>query len=74
MKLRCNIQRIIEQRGLRKGFVAQKLNISTKQLRNYEVQISYPPADKLYMLARVLDVSADELYEWVEENDHEKNT
>ena len=48
VKLKCNIEKYISDSGLKKGFIANKLEISTRQLRNYERGKSYPPADKLF--------------------------
>lgn len=67
MKLKCHIEKFITESGLKKGFIANKLEISTRQLRNYEIGKSYPPADKLFMLAKLLRVSTDDLYEWIED-------
>ena len=67
MKLKCHIEKYISESGLKKGFIAKQLGISTSQLRNYEIGKSYPPSDKLFMLAKLLRVSTDELYEWIED-------
>lgn len=74
MKLKCHIEKYIADSGLKKGFIADKLEISTRQLRNYEIGKSYPPADKLFILAKLLRVSTDELYEWVKEGLNEEST
>lgn len=68
MKLRCRLEELIKESGLRKDFIADKLQISTRQLRNYEKQISYIPADKSYILKKILRLETiDELYEEIEE-------
>ena len=64
MKLKCHIETYINESGLKKGFIAKQLGISTSQLRNYEIGKSYPPTDKLFLLAKLLRVSTDDLYEW----------
>jgi transcriptional regulator with XRE-family HTH domain len=67
--LKCKIEDLIKQKGLRKDFIADKLGISTRQLRNYETQHSYIPMDKAYILADILSVGIEDLYERVEENE-----
>lgn len=63
MVLRCKIEELIKQSGLRKDYIADKMQISTRQLRNYELQKSYIPMDKAYILADLLNVKVDDLYE-----------
>ncbi len=65
--MRCRIEELIKERGLRKDFVARKLGISTRQLRNYELQVSYIPMDKAYILADLLGVKVDDLYNRTEQ-------
>lgn len=67
MILRCRLEELIKRSGLRKDFIANKLGISTRQLRNYEIQKNYLPMDKAYKLADILGVKVDDLYEWVKE-------
>jgi transcriptional regulator with XRE-family HTH domain len=67
MKLRCRLEELIKKSGLRKDYIAGKLEISTRQLRNYELEKSYMPMDKAYILADLLEVKVDELYERKEE-------
>jgi transcriptional regulator with XRE-family HTH domain len=61
--LRSRIGELIESSGLKKSFIADKLKISVKQLRNYETGHSLIPIDKAYQLADLLEVKLDELYE-----------
>lgn len=65
--MKSNIRKLINERGLKKSFVAEKLRISVKQLRNYETGHSFIPMDKAYILADLLGVKVDELYDRVEE-------
>ncbi|MGD6898588.1 DNA-directed RNA polymerase subunit alpha C-terminal domain-containing protein [Bacillus infantis] len=58
----CQIETLIRKSGLRKDFIADKLGITTRQLRNYELQKSYIPMDKAYILAEILKCSLDDLY------------
>jgi transcriptional regulator with XRE-family HTH domain len=67
MELKSNIEELITKSGLQKKFIANKLGVSVKQLRNYETGHSYIPIDKAYILVRLLDnkVKVDDLYEVV---------
>lgn len=64
MMLRCRLEEFIKESGLRKDYIAAKLEISTRQLRNYELQKSYIPMDKAYILKDLLRLEkVDDLYE-----------
>ena len=63
MILRCRLESLIKESGLRKDFIANKLQISTRQLRNYEIQKNYIPMDKAYILADLLNCGVEDLYE-----------
>jgi DNA-binding XRE family transcriptional regulator len=67
MELKSNIEELIAREGLQKKFVANKLGVSVKQLRNYETGHSYIPMDKAYILADLLRKKVDDLYERVNE-------
>jgi transcriptional regulator with XRE-family HTH domain len=56
------IGELIETSGLKKSFIADKLEVSVKQLRNYETGHSLIPIDKAYILADLLGVTLGELY------------
>jgi transcriptional regulator with XRE-family HTH domain len=57
------IEELIRKRGYKKAFVAEKLDITVKQLRNYETGRSLIPIDKAYTLADLLEVGVEELYD-----------
>ena len=61
-KLKCNIEDLIINSGLQKKFIAEKLNVSVKQLRNYETGKSLIPIDKAFILAAMLSCKVDDLY------------
>ena len=63
MKLHCMLEKLIKESGLRKDFIADKLEISTRQLRNYELQKNYIPMDKAFLLSELLNCKLDDLYE-----------
>lgn len=63
INLKSNIEGLILNRGLRKEFIADKLNVSVRQLRNYETGKSLMPMDKAFILAELLNCKVDDLYE-----------
>lgn len=58
------IEELIIKSGLKKSFIADKLEVSVKQLRNYETGHSLIPIDKAFILADLLKVKVDELYDY----------
>lgn len=62
INLISNIGDLINESGLKKKFIAEKLNVSVPQLRNYETGHSLIPIDKAYILADLLGVKVDDLY------------
>jgi transcriptional regulator with XRE-family HTH domain len=71
MELKSNIEELIAKEGLQKKFVANKLGVSVKQLRNYETGHSYIPMDRAYILADLLRKKVDDLYEVINEEEHQ---
>ncbi|HEY4554372.1 MAG TPA: helix-turn-helix transcriptional regulator [Bacillaceae bacterium] len=65
---RSNIGKLIEESGLRKSFIAKKLEVNYRQLRNYETGHTPIPIYKAFMLADLLKVKVDDLYERVNED------
>jgi transcriptional regulator with XRE-family HTH domain len=65
--MKCRIEGLIKEKGLRKDFIAKKLGVSYRQLRNYETMDSFPPIDKAYILADLLGVKVDDLYSRIED-------
>lgn len=63
MKLVSRIGILVEESGLKKSFIADKLGVSVHQLRNYETGRSLIPIDKGYVLADLLGVGIQDLYE-----------
>jgi len=63
INLKSNIEELILNSGLRKEFIADRLNVSVRQLRNYETGKSLMPMDKAFILAELLNCKVDDLYE-----------
>ena len=66
--VKSRIGSCIEKSGLKKKYIAEQLDISPTQLSNWISMRSYPPAEKLFKLADLLNVKVDDLYEREEEN------
>lgn len=65
--MKCNIENMVKKSGLKKAFIADKLEVSVKQFRNYETGHSLIPIDKAFVLAKLLNCKVDDLYEYEEE-------
>lgn len=63
MVIKSNIKKLVEERGLKKSYIADKLKVSVQQFRNYENGKSLIPIDKAFILAELLRVKVDDLYE-----------
>lgn len=67
MRLKSCIETIILQRGYLKKHIAKEVGITPAQLSNWIKMNNFPTADKLFLLAKVLNVKVDDLYEEIEE-------
>lgn len=65
--MKSNIEELIKNAGYKKSFIANYLEISSRQLRKYEKMDSLIPIDKAFKLAKLLGVKVDDLYEEDEE-------
>jgi len=65
--MKVHIAEYIEKSGLRKGFIAKKLQISPTQLSNIIAGRSYLRTPNLFLLAKILDCKVDDLYTLEEE-------
>lgn len=68
MILKSNIRELILNSGYKRSFIADKLGITVKQLRNYETGHSLIPIDKAYLLVELLGVKVDDLYDKIDDN------
>jgi len=64
--MKSKIGEIIDKKGYKKKYVAEKMDITQSQLSNWISGRAYPPMDKAFKLAKVLDVKVDDLYEEIE--------
>jgi transcriptional regulator with XRE-family HTH domain len=61
--MRCRIGEFIEEKGMKKKYIAKEIGITPNQLSNWLAMKSFPPVDKAYILADLLEVKVDDLYE-----------
>jgi transcriptional regulator with XRE-family HTH domain len=62
------IGRIIEQKGYKKKFIAEQMEVSANQLSNWITGKSFPPLNKAFKLSRLLGVTVEDLYEYTEDD------
>ena len=62
MKLVSRMEKLIEDSGLKKKYIADKLGVSVHQLRNYETGRSLIPIDKAFILCDLLNCKVEDLY------------
>lgn len=67
MKLVPRIGEIIEGQGRRRTWVAEKIGVSSASISNWEKGEAMIPYDKARLLAKVLGVKMEDLYEEIEE-------
>jgi putative transcriptional regulator len=63
MNMKSRIGEWIDLRGYRRKYIANLMGVSQNQLSNWVTGRSYPTAEKLFKLAKVLDCKVDEMYE-----------
>lgn len=66
--MKSRVNELILKSGYMKKYVAKKVGITPTQLSNWIAGRSYPPLDKAYILAELLNCKVDDLYERAEEN------
>lgn len=61
--MKCKIGKIIDEKGYRRKFIAEKMGVSPQQLSNWINERNYPTIDKAFKLAGLLNCKVDDLYE-----------
>jgi transcriptional regulator with XRE-family HTH domain len=61
--MKCRIGELIEAKGFKKKYIAKEVGITPTQLSNWLAMKAFPPLDKAYILADLLEVKVDELYD-----------
>ncbi|WP_017729426.1 helix-turn-helix transcriptional regulator [Halalkalibacterium ligniniphilum] len=56
------IGKVIDEKGYKRKYVAEKMEISQKQLSNWVTGKSFPTVEKLFKLASLLECKVDDLY------------
>ncbi|MEI2361149.1 helix-turn-helix domain-containing protein [Priestia megaterium] len=64
--MKSKIGEIIDNQGYKRKYIAERMDITQSQLSNWISGRSYPPMDKAFKLAKVLNVKVDDLYEEIE--------
>lgn len=62
--MKCKIGEIIEERGFKKKYIANLMSVTPSQLSNWISSRAYPPMDKAFKLAAILNCKVDDLYEY----------
>lgn len=66
--MKSRIGEWIDKRGLKNKFVAHELGVTQEMVSKWRNDKSYPRVDKLFKLAKMLNVKVDDLYQEDEEN------
>jgi len=61
--MKSRIGELIEKAGYKKKYIAKELDVSPTQLSNWIAGRSFPPVEKAFKLADLLNVKVDNLYE-----------
>ena len=64
MKLNCKIGEVIDDKGLKNSYLAKKMGVTHASVLKWRNEEAYPRIDKLFLLAKILDVKVDDLYTW----------
>ncbi|QKE74787.1 helix-turn-helix transcriptional regulator [Arthrobacter citreus] len=60
--MKCNLEKIILKKGFKKGFIAKEIGVTPQHFSKWIKGELYPPADKLFRLAKLLSCTVDEMY------------
>lgn len=61
--MKSNIGKYILLSGLKKGFIAESLNVNRNTISNWIKGESYPTLDKAYSLSKLINCKLDDLIE-----------
>jgi transcriptional regulator with XRE-family HTH domain len=67
--LRSHIGKLLRVSKYRREFIIQQLGITQNTLSNWCTGKTFPTVDKAFILADLLEVSINDLYERVEDNE-----
>lgn len=63
MEIKCRLKAILDERGMKSSFIAKKLGVTPQTVSSWCNNYHYIPMDKAYMVAKILGVKVDDLYE-----------
>lgn len=67
--MKSNIGSLIDERGYKKKYIAEKMEITQAQLSNWINNRNFIPIDKAFKLASLLNCKVDDLYNYKEEKE-----
>lgn len=63
MQMKSKIGDLLDERGLKRTYIAKKLGVTKEMVSRYCAGTSYPRLDKAFELAKILGVKVDDMYE-----------
>ncbi|MFS0864144.1 helix-turn-helix transcriptional regulator [Fredinandcohnia sp. 179-A 10B2 NHS] len=60
--MKCRLGEILDERGIKRKWVAEQIGVSQKQVSNWIACRSYPTVEKAFAIAELLGVKVDDLY------------
>jgi putative transcriptional regulator len=69
--LKSNIGRLIKQSKYRREYLQKELSVSANTLSNWCTNKATPSLEKAFKLAMILECSVDDLYEVINEEEHQ---
>ncbi|WP_368657611.1 helix-turn-helix domain-containing protein [Metabacillus halosaccharovorans] len=62
--MKSNIGKLIDEKGYKKKYIAEKMEVTPTQLSNWINNRNYIPIDKAFKLADLLNCKVDDLYSY----------
>ncbi|WP_100406283.1 helix-turn-helix transcriptional regulator [Bacillus solitudinis] len=67
--MKSRIGELLDERGLKSKYIANKLEVTQEQVSKWRNGKSYPRLEKAFKLAKLLGVKVDDLYEEIDSSD-----
>ncbi|MGM7719448.1 helix-turn-helix transcriptional regulator [Metabacillus sp. Hm71] len=62
MKIKCRLNELLDERGIKKRFIAKKLKVSPPTVTAWSNDTNFIPMDKAFEIADILGCKVDDLY------------
>lgn len=62
--LKSRLKEVLNERGLKQKWVAEKMNLPPTVISRWANNRGYPSVEKLFLMAKIIGCTVDELYEW----------